>query len=448
MFTASERLHHMGNWIARVSRKSLVKDSAIILLANAGVSAALLVCSVVLARLWGPSAFGALNTLFAIISFSVGITDLGITISLVKLVSKYRLNDPARYKFLLLACLIAELSIGLLLALVGVIGATYFSKLLFQTDQYAFLVAIAFVTSALLSSAAFVTAILQGHERFVLLAQWTLIPVVVRAICLISFTLWWRSLAGVMYGYLAATVGTCAVGMFMVCRSYLSREAFQYQQKKAVALEFFGFTKWIAGSIFLGTLALRLDALLLASRSNATEVGIYVVAAQLAMVAPLVITTLNTTLIPRVSRLKTRQDYVAYFRESLGVSCAAGIGFVLLAGLSSPLIGFMYGPAYAPAVAVLRLLALAYAFTALVWPLFLLIYALGRPDIQTKVNVLQVAVQIMGNFLLIPRLGAQAPAIMFFAVSVGGLLLMLLWILWLYVKGEGRIEELPVESRI
>jgi O-antigen/teichoic acid export membrane protein len=428
--------------IMNLSRARLVKDTSVTFLANLCAAIVLLITSILLARIWGPPSFGVLATLLTVVSIIVDTTDFGIGITLVRLVGKYRVADPMRYQYILLVALMADVGIGLLLAFLGMLIAPSVSFVLFRTDQYTSLVRIGLISSSVWSAAAYVAAILKAHERFFALAAWAVLPIILRSLCMLGAAIWGRSLEAVMLGYLASTVVSSAVGMLLVIRLYWPQNVVLFRVKLEVIDEVFHFAKWIALSIVLGTIASRFDVLLLSALSNPDQVGIYAVAVQLAAISPLVLNTLNTALIPRVSKLRTRDDYRVYLRNSLSISAIVSAGYIFLILVGEQLVRFLYGSVYSSAAEVLRLLLLAHIITVLAWPWVLIIYAVDRPDIQTKVNAIQIAVLLVGNCLLIPSMGAKAPAVMFLIATIIGLTLIGVWITLVFRKRNTAVESI------
>jgi len=138
--------------------------------------------------------------------------------------------------------------------------------------------------------------------------------------------------------------------------------------------------------------------------------------------------TLNTVLIPRVAALKIKSDLVKYLKDSFLITSLAVLFVIGLIIFSKYIIVILYGEDYLSSVAILRVFLIAYAMNILVWPFLLLIHSFDRPDIQTKVNVLQIPIQVIGTFILIPTLGAIAPALMFLIITVIGIVITSIWI--------------------
>lgn len=438
------RLHFSAH-LSRLFSKGLVRDASVVFVAQAGATAILLLSSIVLARQWGPTSYGTLTTLFSITTFAVGFTDLGIGITLVRLVGKYRTEQPARCEYLITMTLVLEALIGASLIVMGILLTPFLSEILFHDSSYIGLVRISLITAGVLSASVWVSAVLQAHQRYNSLAVWIVVPITLRVAGIVGATFFLQSISAVVWVYLLAAVSSTVVGILVTFGVYSRPGALRYSARKSANREFLGFAKWIAATIILGTIANRFDVFLLAFRSNPTQVGIYAVGAQIVALAPLIVNTMNTILMPRVSSLRNRADYRGYFRQASGISILASTGLLVLLVSSSFLIQTLYGPEFLPAVPVFRVLLLAYIITILSWPFLLLAYAFDRPDIFAKVNLVQVAVQLSGNLILIPMLGALSPALMFLIITVMGISIMGIWIALIYRKRAAGMESIGSE---
>src|SRR6186997_713486 len=85
--------------IGRLARSSLFQDASLVFITNFGSAFILFIATILLARIWGVTTFGVLNSLFGISSLAVGLTDLGVTLTTIRLVAKYKNVDEPRYEF-------------------------------------------------------------------------------------------------------------------------------------------------------------------------------------------------------------------------------------------------------------------------------------------------------------------------------------------------------------
>jgi O-antigen/teichoic acid export membrane protein len=425
--------------VKTILNKSLFRDASVVFGGNVTAAIILILTSTILGRNLGVSSFGEISTLISAVTFIVGLSDLGITITTIRLSGKYIRNDPERYKFITLLTFILYSLIGLVVTLLGFFLAPYLSKLWFKSDAYIYVVWISMATAGILSASSYISATLQAHQKFNQLAVWAVVPTALRSFFMICAVVWKLSITAVMFSYLIAVVISTAAGVVLFVWKFIHFDAYTYPDKGMITREFFSFSKWIAVTVIFSTIATRFDTILLASRSNSIQVGIFAAANQLAMAALMIVNVLNTTLMPRVTRLETHSDYRSYFRESYLIAGLAAFGFILVLLLSQPVVTLLFGPEFLMSVNVFRLLLIAYIINIISWPVILLIYAVDRPDIQTKINILQVITQIAGNYFLMPILGARSPAIMFLLITIFGTAFIILWVISVYSK-SGRIS--------
>lgn len=86
------------------------------------------------------------------------------------------------------------------------------------------------------------------------------------------------------------------------------------------------------------------------------------------------------------------------------------VAFGIMA-ISSPVIIFLYGPAYAPAVGVLRLLLVSLIFTFLAYISSALLNATDNQKKQTGLLGVALLANLTLNFVLLPRLGIKGAAV-------------------------------------
>lgn len=419
----------------RACRSRLLADTSIVLVGQLATAALLLLTSVVLARELGVEKFGILGTLIAAATFTVEVSELGVGITLVRQVGQYQQTDPPRYRFVLLLALMLYAAVAVLVLVVGFSLTPTLARILLSGDIpfNRFLLRITFAAASISCAGTYVTAVLRSHQLFATLAAWSVVPIVARAFLMCGAGLLYPGeIPPVMIAYLLAVASAAVLGLTIAVRKYVRPKANAYDARVPALQEFIRFSKWVGGSALLATLATRVDPLLLAGRGTTRDVALFTVANQLALLAPMGINTMNTILLPRASRLASRGDYAGYLRQAYVLAGALAVSIGGLLAVSPVLLTSVFGAQYASASRVFQLLLVAHLVNVLAWPVVLLVYSFDRPDVLTKVNLMQVAIQISGNYLLIPKIGARSPALMFLVISVLGTALISSGVYWMY----------------
>lgn len=183
----------------------------------------------------------------------------------------------------------------------------------------------------------------------------------------------------------------------------------------------FGF--WLSISTVAWAASRRLDVFFITYFLALRDVGIYGAALQLTAPLQMLAQSVANVLLPRISRYKTKAQFKKFIKYSYMYS------FFILGGTATALIViapfiFRYlGPKYVNSIDVFRILIyvpVASAFSSLLSYVFL---RLNRPDVPSKINVVQGMANIALSLALIPVLRSEGAAVSILAVAVLGLVL-------------------------
>ena len=406
----------------------LLQDTTFVFISNFGSAITLFVSSVILARFWGVATFGSITSLFGIASLAVGLTDLGINLSAIRLFSQYHKHDPARYHFLLALILFVEVALGLLITLVAVFGSPFIAAQILQAPAENGAVRWMLLGAAFLSTSAYATVTLQMHRRFPLFALLAILGTALRTIGTVAASFFWQSIEAVALAYCVATLLTMMLGFAIVVPRFPPLPGLEFPSKRQTTRVILEFAKWVAITATLNTLLMRTDVVLLSALGNSVQVALYGVAFQLAIGANIAIHSFNTILLPRASNIHTRSELGIYAKQSVLLSAIVGGGTGIVFVFAEALVAMLYGSAFRAAVPILRLLLVAYFIYAFTYPFVLLTYRLDRPDIPSKVNAVNLGLLFVGDWFLIPRVGALGPAVMFLLLILMGQSIILLWL--------------------
>lgn len=420
----------------------LLKDATLVYSTNIASALTLFVGQVVLARFWGVAEFGVLISLFGLASIAVGLTDLGISVSVIRLVNAWRETDRAQYHFLFLLVPVVEGLPGAALVLLALAGAPRIAESFLHATQLTDAVRWTLLGAACMSSYAYASAMLQAHRQFLYSGGLPVVGMLARTLGMVAASLVWHSAEAVMLAYFLASLGLLAAGLVVTIRQFPPRAGFAYAFKRQGAARFFNFGKWVAVTATLNSLLLRVDVVMLTAFSSSTQVALYGVAFQMSLAAALAINMFNTVLLPRASSITSRAGLQQYVKQVLWLSSLVGGGLVLLLVFAEPLVTLFYGPSYLGAVPVLRLFLAGYLFYAFSYPFVLLTYRLDRPDLVSKTNVIGLVLLLTGDRLLVPSFGAIAPAAMFVALTIAGQGSILVW---LALAGRQRAAQLGLD---
>ena len=171
----------------------------------------------------------------------------------------------------------------------------------------------------------------------------------------------------------------------------------------------------------------RLDQLLIVRLLTPTDLGLYVAAMAIAIIPSIPAVTLANVAYPRIAGVAEAADRGPVVERYVRLSVALGgaIAAVLLVA-GEPLVLFLYGPAFAPAVPILAWYAAgAVALSARV-VLAQAVKASGRPGLAMRAELAGLAVNVCGLVVLLPAIGVVGAAVSYAAMQVTVLALLLL----------------------
>lgn len=172
----------------------------------------------------------------------------------------------------------------------------------------------------------------------------------------------------------------------------------------------FGLPAYLANLAWI--LVLRADGFFVGALAGSAALGIYSVAVLLAEMLWQLPRALNLALTPRVAA-GTPADALAWTLRGTRVGLAlVSAGAVTLALVAGPLIRFVFGESFAPAVRPLLCLLPGMAANALAAPLSLcLTQQIGRPGIAATISLAALVLNVALNLALVPTQGALGAAL-------------------------------------
>jgi len=188
------------------------------------------------------------------------------------------------------------------------------------------------------------------------------------------------------------------------------------------------FAFYSVGNTVLALLAQRVDIWLMGVFVTTSEIGAYNVGTRFTLPMAMLITSIATALLPRVSAKSTREEVRSLTTKTVRVSAFLAGGGVLYAILVPLLAPALFGEEYRQSVGLGQLLCLRYAIAFLIAPAGIIGFSIGLVRTYWVINAVQLAVVTVINLLLLPRIGPYAAAFALIVheiisvVWVGGLL--------------------------
>lgn len=240
--------------------------------------------------------------------------------------------------------------------------------------------------------------------------------------------------------FVEATVAAVVSFVIVSRRIPLVPTALQWTRSKKFFIDSLGI-----GLVSIATIGFyRIDQVFVLPLAGETASGLYGAAARIAYTAVVPSGMVILAAFPRLSATYTNYDeFRVEFRSAARLASMVGAGVcVVILALAQPMIHILFGPSYAGAVVLLRILALTVGVHALTYLAFSTANAAHRERrVLPRVIVLLVLISV-ANLVLVPRYGVLASA----WISVVGEVLLagaLLHVSWDLIRPGSRtnVEE-------
>ncbi|UFN49759.1 oligosaccharide flippase family protein [Roseomonas sp. OT10] len=270
-----------------------------------------------------------------------------------------------------------------------------------------------------------VLVVLQAQERF---RRFVMVEALLQLGRFVSILLLWAAggmdVARVLAFYAAIPWLAAAAGMLALPRPLLRG----WRVRRDDLLDLVHYLKWVVPAMVLAALNERLDIFLVTLFRGPDEAGLYGAMITLALVPDIIAGCLSTLLQPRIVAMQSGGRFPVQLRRFLMASLpVCALGFVVALAVSGPVIGWVLGPRYLPALPAFHWLLAGTLFWLAVTPLPLTLVAVQAPRRLALLTVVQSGIVLAGGLLLLPRLGlvGMAQAVFVMRASVALLVLLL-----------------------
>lgn len=348
---------------------------------NVGTRLLQMVMMIILARILGPREFGlmgiALLTNQALNRFS----RLGLDRALVQ----HRERNVDRY---LDTTWVVQMARGVVIAALLFVGAPFVAS--FFGEPRVTLILRVVALSPLLAgmfnpSIVYFEKDLDMHKKF----AFDISGATAEFVVAVSFALVYQSVWALVFGFLAADA----------TRLIASYALHEYRPGLRVswehARELIGYGKWITATSGISFLLTSGDDAIVGRLLSTTALGYYQIGYRLGKTPPMEASrSLSTVVFPMYSQLQEDADALAgalrrVVRLLSFVSLPAAVGVVVTAPL---FVEGILGPQWLPVIPVMQIVAVYGAFSGLTSAFSDIWNAIGRPDLNTKINAFRLVV--------------------------------------------------------
>jgi len=358
----------------------------------------------------GPSQYGLFSTTLAVMMLVYQFSNFGVNTSLVRFASPYLQKDKLRAHLLFKVSLKFKLIAGILVFITGFLLSELLAIRVFDKVSLITPLKLAFigVFGTLLLDYILVT--LQAWQLFNRYAFIRIIDNFGKASLIGLLLLFQKKLTlfGAFTSFIAIPFIASLIGFFF----FIPKDFLQVKgNEKECFKELFRFSKWILISSLVRMLFLRLDVLMLSYLKDEQVVGFYSAGFTLAWSLDILIRSVTTVLLPKVSKLTQNTQLRQYIKRSLRFTIPVFLFLFPIIFIANPLILKLYGIEYKPSINVFKLLVIGRFTTIVSAPIGLVAHAINKPQIITFASILQLFMNFIGNYIVIPPYGSTGAAI-------------------------------------
>lgn len=364
----------------------------------------------ILARWLGATALGLYSLSITIYGVSVLIGNFGISQSLIKYVAEYgrnssKIREIASSGFI--SSLIVGVCVGFLLYILRDVIASFFDKPRLALSLS--ILALSLPFASLLQS---LTGLFNGLKKMRYFALLLIAQIILRVVLVILLIKLGYGITGAIIGIALSDIVTSLLGL-LLSRGFLSLRVQDYIRNFRRLL---GFGAQMFGVSVINSISSRMDIFLIGYFMSATSVGLYSAAIAIANLFTIIPDAVRRMTFPNTSKLWSegnRELMHVMFDKSLKYSACILIFLALIVGFfAKDIITLVFGHKFEGVILALYVLIIARVIRgATIVPIGSVVPAIGRPDINLKVELISVGMNVGLNILLIPRFGILGAAI-------------------------------------
>jgi stage V sporulation protein B len=369
---------------------------------------------IVLARNLTVAEYGLFFSVFTLVNFFAIFNGLGMGEAMTKYIPEFQVKKSdekiANAIFYLSVMMLASFMIvGLLLLSFSNVLTKYY----FKTYLAGHLLLLFFLIMVFSNLRGVLRNIYQGFQKMTGYALIYLLENAFTLLILLLLFAFKKDIFTAAYAHIAGYVLVLAIFIFLLFKFFPFKYKLYFDKRLFKKLISFGLPVVII--ILGGMLIVYVDTLILTYFRSLSEVGIYNVVVPTVMIIQFFASAIATVSFPMISELWARRK--KKFLEQ-GVKMLLKYSFVILIPavlivlfFSRLILSLMFGEQYVPGTLTMQVLAVAIIFLSLhsiISPLFA---GTGRPKIAMRIIIQGAVLNVLINFIAIPRYGMLGAAV-------------------------------------
>ncbi len=178
----------------------------------------------------------------------------------------------------------------------------------------------------------------------------------------------------------------------------------------STAKELLHFSKWNIGTNIIGILQMQAGFYFVGFYKGAPDVGIFSSAWNLAFGLDLLVFSMLTVFLPKVSKYKSREEFIAFVKQTLKVSLVMMVILSPIYFFADTLVLTIYSDKYQDTILVFQIMFIGTLISLPAHPISLILLSLNKPQIFTYVGIFTMILTCIGNVITVPEHSAVGAA--------------------------------------
>lgn len=399
------------------------KSFSIVVVANALVTIIGFISSVLVLRSQSPELIATIYPLVGLYLFLDGVSDFGTSVSYVRNSAMDYSSSKTEFINTTNATIQVRIVINSIIVFSAILFSNTISIKLFNNPKYSNWIIATAICSWFYSIANFMQSILQVKAEFTRIAMARIYPNLVKAGILLFLVIFKKQDLHLLF--IAFMISPLLSAIILLPK--IDKEVFRAtKQDREIFIRLFNFSKWIFISGIAVSCIGQIDIFMLRSMSSEQSIADYLGGQRLASALPILISSMVTILLPKISSYKNHDALRFYFKKAILVSPFI-FAFIASISLIAPYaIPLTLGNKYNASIPIFQAYCWVYAIDTLITLPSLVFFNLNLINWFSSLNVVQLFCNYGLNLLLIPKYGALGVCISAGAVRLIGVPLVLL----------------------
>ncbi|MBU0472057.1 MAG: oligosaccharide flippase family protein [Nanoarchaeota archaeon] len=392
-----------------VMKDELIRSNTIFILSGIIVGVLSFVLSVFLSRTLQPFEYGLYSFALIVVAFFLPFTDFGINQVVVSFTSHYlEKKQYGKIKNLLKIVLKYKMIVTIVIAFILITFSDFIAISIFNKTGVGYIILLSGVLILLESVLNFFVSLFAGLKRFKLLSIIRVLEKVFKFGFIVALVLVGLKSTGALLGIVIGLVVLLFLCGFIIKSRF--KHLISTRESSIERRNVFNFSVWVFMGFIISSIYAVTDSFLISILMPVESIGFY----RIGMVLVYGIVSLlpiSAVLFPYFSGSQNKKELFSMFFNSMRyiLIFILPLGF-LLASLAHPIILFIYGSSFLPAVSALQILGFVtvpFMLSALLVNYF---NGIKKPNIPTKIIVASFILNVILNYILIILYGLSGAA--------------------------------------